>query len=61
MSKIIGYEGIGPEEGTYIPQEEAFRYALERIQWDQEAQMEMVNWYYCDYTGNWLPVRKREL
>ena len=56
MAKEVGYLGIGPEEGTFIPEEDAFAYALERCQTGTEEEVKefremLVDWYY---SGNWI-------
>ena len=54
------YEGIGPEQGTIVAEDEAFPYALERClkgtESDKQEFREMlVEWFY---SGNWR--RKEE-
>ena len=49
------YEGIGPEQGTVVSQEDAYAYALERClsgtEEDKQDFKEMlVEWFY---SGNW--------
>lgn len=41
-----GWIGIGPEEGTFISDENALQYAKERLEWDTELQKEFINWFY---------------
>ena len=46
------YEGMGPEEGTIVEEEQAFAYALERcLHGTPEDQAE-----FRDYSGNWVRV-----
>lgn len=50
------YEGIGPEEGTIVTEEEAFDYALERClhgtpEDQEEFRSMLVEWFY---SGNYL-------
>ncbi len=52
----VGYEGIGPEKGTFVRSEDAYAYALERCtkgaQEDRKEFREMlVEWFY---SGNWI-------
>mgnify|MGYP007122734501 CR=1 FL=1 len=52
MESNVGYRGIGPEAGTFIPESEAFAYALERCQTGtKEEKKEFIEWYY---SGNWI-------
>lgn len=45
-----GYENIGT--GVFIPKEDAYEYALERIRCGAEDEkQEFVEWFY---SGNWL-------
>ncbi len=46
-----GYRGVGPEEGIFVAEEDAFEYALERISFDKDAKKELVEWFY---SGNWI-------
>lgn len=51
-----GYLGIGPEEGVFVPEAEAFTYALERCQTGNEEEVKefrkmLVDWYF---SGNWI-------
>lgn len=49
--ELKGFIGVGPEEGTFIPAEEAYTYALERCAMASEKEKEeFVEWYY---SGNW--------
>lgn len=53
---MSGYLGIGPENGTFVPVDRAYNYALERClggtKEDQEEFQEMlVEWFY---SGNWI-------
>ena len=53
---MIGYLGIGPEEGTFIPEDKAFAYAAERcLHGSKEDQKEfremLIEWFY---SGNWI-------
>ena len=54
------YEGIGPEQGTIVNDEDAYAYALERClsgtEEDKQDFKEMlVEWFY---SGNW--ARRKE-
>lgn len=53
-----GWIGIGPEEGTFIPDENALQYAKERLEWDQELQKDFVEWFY---SGNYIRVEQEEM
>lgn len=49
------YEGIGPEQGTVVSEEDAYAYALERClsgteEDKQEFKEMLVEWFY---SGNW--------
>lgn len=49
------YEGIGPEQGTVVNDEDAYAYALERClsgteEDKQEFREMLVEWFY---SGNW--------
>lgn len=46
-----GWTGIGPEEGTFIPDGNALQYAKERLEWDRELQKEFVEMFY---SGNYI-------
>lgn len=53
---MSGYLGIGPENGTFITEDKAYQYALERClsgtEEDQKEFREMlVEWFY---SGNWV-------
>lgn len=50
------YEGIGPEQGTIVNDEDAYAYALERClsgteEDKQEFKEMLVEWFY---SGNWI-------
>jgi len=46
------YVGICQEQGIVVTDENAFRYAMERIaHGTPEEQKEFVEWYY---SGNWI-------
>lgn len=49
----MGYwEGIGPEDGTVVEDEDAFQYALERCRdGTEEEKAEFVEWFY---SGNFI-------
>lgn len=54
--KQKGFIGVGPEDGTFIPAEDAYTYALERCQTGTEEEVNefremLVEWYY---SGNWI-------
>lgn len=44
-----GYEEIGT--GIFVPEEDAYKYALERVSLDEELKQEFVEWFY---SGNWI-------
>lgn len=48
-----GYEEIGT--GIFVPEEDAYRYAMERVSQDEDLQKEfketVVEWFY---SGNWI-------
>lgn len=44
-----GREGIGT--GIFVPEEDAYEYALERISQDEDLKREFVEWFY---SGNWV-------
>ncbi len=44
-----GYEEVGTR--IFVPEEDAYDYALERISQDEELKQEMVEWFY---SGNWI-------
>lgn len=58
MGKIKGYAGLGEDLGTFVPEEDAYRYAMERVQWSEEFQKEFVEWFY---SGDWVPEEREEL
>lgn len=37
--------------GVFVPEEDAYGYALERISLDEELKQEFVEWFY---SGNWI-------
>lgn len=50
------YKGIGPEAGTIVEEDQAYRYALERclhgtLEEQKEFQEMLTDWYY---SGNWI-------
>lgn len=54
MSKTMveeksGYEEIGT--GNFVPEENAFEYALEQVSLNKEEKQEFVDWFY---SGNWI-------
>lgn len=57
MGKIKGYAGLGEDLGTFVPEEDAYRYAMERVQWSEELQKEFVEWFY---SGDWVPEEREE-
>lgn len=53
-----GYEGMGPENGIFIPMEDAFEYAIDRCingpdreEFEKEFKETLVEWFY---SGNWI-------
>lgn len=53
---MSGYIGIGPEEGTFVPESIVFEYALERCLHGSENDQKdfrkmLVKWFY---SGNWI-------
>lgn len=57
QNKGKGYSGIGTEFGTFVPLENAYRYALERMKHDKELQKEFTEWFY---SGNWVLEEETE-
>lgn len=53
IGKIIGYEGLGPEKGKFIPIESAYNYAIERIKTCPDERKEFLDWFY---SGNYIEV-----
>lgn len=56
MPVETGYLGIGPEEGTFVSDQEAYNYAMERCRSGTEEEVKefkemLVDWYY---SGNWI-------
>ena len=59
----MGYEGIGPNGGLYVPREQALSFALERCGLSianpdapesGEVAAMIEEWYY---SGNWITVK----
>lgn len=50
-----GYESI--KDFSFVPDDEAFDYALERIQNDENEKKEFVEWFF---SGNWVRREKGE-
>ena len=50
-----GYESI--KDFSFVPDDEAFDYALERIQNDENEKKEFVDWFF---SGNWVRREKVE-
>ena len=54
-----GWEEIGT--GTFVPEKDAYRYAMERISQDEDLKRELVEmvveWFY---SGNWVREDGRE-
>lgn len=53
---MSGYLGFGPEGGTFVPEENAYQYALERclfgtLEEQEEFREMLVEWFY---SGNWV-------
>ena len=44
-----GYTEFGT--GIFVPEEDAYRYATERVSLDEELKQEFVEWFY---SGNWV-------
>lgn len=44
-----GHEEIGT--GIFVPKEDAYDYALERVSQDEDLKQEFVEWFY---SGNWI-------
>lgn len=56
MPGEAGYIGIGSEEGTFVPTEDAYAYALEKclsgtMDETKEFREMLMEWYY---SGNWI-------
>lgn len=54
--KEAGYIGIGPEEGIFVKEEEAYRYAINRCLKGSPAEQAefkamLEEWYF---SGNWI-------
>lgn len=55
-----GWVGIGPEEGTFVADADAYSYAMERCLHGTEEDMNdfremLVEWYF---SGNWINVEE---
>ncbi len=46
-----GWEDM--DTGVFIPAEDGYKYALERISQDEDLKREFVEWFY---SGNWIEV-----
>lgn len=44
-----GYKEMGT--GIFVPKEDAYEYALERVSQDKDLQKEFVEWFY---SSNWI-------
>ena len=44
-----GYKKMGTR--IFVPEEDAFEYALERISQDENEKREFIDWFY---SGNWV-------
>lgn len=44
-----GYEDM--ETGTFVPEADAYKYAMEMISVDEDLKREFVEWFY---SGNWI-------
>lgn len=55
MGKLKGYAGLAENLGIFVQEEDAFQYAMERVQWSEELQKEFVEWFY---SGNWVPEER---
>ncbi|WP_432627232.1 hypothetical protein [Brotaphodocola sp.] len=53
--ELKGFIGVGPENGTFIPAEEAYAYALERCAMATEKEKEEFVERF--FSGNWAEVR----
>lgn len=54
--EMTGYIGVGPEDGNFIPESQAYDYALERCMGGNEEEVKefremLVEWYF---SGNWI-------
>ena len=49
MTNSPGYKEL--DTGIFVPEEDAYDYALERISQDEELKRDMVEWFY---SGNWI-------
>lgn len=47
--KSSGYKEIGTE--IFVPEEDAYDYAMERVSQDEDLKQEFVEWFY---SGNWI-------
>ncbi|MDD3253939.1 MAG: hypothetical protein PHV18_15450 [Lachnospiraceae bacterium] len=55
-----GFLGVGPEEGTFISEDSAYAYAVERCLHGTEEETKefkemLVEWYY---SGNWIKIEE---
>lgn len=49
--KLNGPGRLEMGTGVFVPEEDAYEYALERISLDEELKQESVEWFY---SGNWI-------
>lgn len=49
--KLNGPGWLEMGTGVFVPEEDAYGYALERISLDEELKQEFVEWFY---SGNWI-------
>ena len=54
----MAYIGIGVNNGKRIEKEEAFDYALEQIQNNEEEKADFIAWFY---SGSWYKEDNNEL
>ena len=67
QNDIIGYRGLGPEKGQYVPMEDALKYAMsrcgisfsgEQADTKEDFKKDFVEWFY---SGNWTGLHKDEV
>lgn len=49
MQSKSGYLGIGPEEGNFVPKEDAYDYALQKVKESDELLHELYHSFFCGH------------
>lgn len=49
--KLRGAGYLNPDSGVFIPEEDAYAYALENISLDEDLKEEFIEWFYSE---NWI-------